>query len=53
MLLPFNQRGAKILEEGIAQRANDIDVVYIYGYAFPVAKGVNALRRCSRRKECL
>jgi len=27
------------LEEGIAQRASDIDVVYIYGYAFPVAKG--------------
>lgn len=31
--------GAKILEEGIAQRPSDIDVVYLYGYAFPVAKG--------------
>lgn len=31
--------GAKILEEGIAQRPSDIDIVYLYGYAFPVAKG--------------
>lgn len=31
--------GAKVLEEGIAQRPSDIDVVYLYGYAFPVAKG--------------
>ena len=36
---PLFNEGAKILEEGIAQRASDIDVVYIYGYAFPVAKG--------------
>ncbi|MGQ9427431.1 3-hydroxyacyl-CoA dehydrogenase NAD-binding domain-containing protein [Gilvimarinus sp. F26214L] len=31
--------GAKVLEEGIAQRPSDIDIVYLYGYAFPVAKG--------------
>ena len=31
--------GAKILEEGIAQRSGDIDVVYVYGYGFPVARG--------------
>jgi 3-hydroxyacyl-CoA dehydrogenase len=31
--------GAKILEEGIALRASDIDVVYLAGYGFPVAKG--------------
>lgn len=31
--------GAKILEESIAQRPSDIDVVYVYGYAFPTAKG--------------
>jgi 3-hydroxyacyl-CoA dehydrogenase len=31
--------GARILEEGIAQRPGDIDVVYVHGYAFPVAKG--------------
>lgn len=31
--------GAKILEEGIAQRASDIDVIYIYGYGFPAYRG--------------
>jgi len=31
--------GRKILDEGIAQRASDIDVVYVYGYGFPVARG--------------
>ena len=36
---PLINEGALILEEGIAQRASDIDVVYVFGYAFPVAKG--------------
>ncbi len=31
--------GARILEEGIALRASDIDVVYLAGYGFPAAKG--------------
>jgi len=31
--------GAKILEEGIALRASDIDVVYLTGYGFPVIRG--------------
>jgi 3-hydroxyacyl-CoA dehydrogenase len=31
--------GAKILEEGIAQRASDIDVVWVYGYGWPVYRG--------------
>jgi 3-hydroxyacyl-CoA dehydrogenase len=31
--------GAKILEEGIALRASDIDVVYLTGYGFPVRTG--------------
>ncbi len=31
--------GARILEEGIALRASDIDVVYLTGYGFPTAKG--------------
>ena len=31
--------GAKILEDGIAIRASDIDVIYIYGYGFPAHKG--------------
>lgn len=31
--------GAKILEEGMAQRASDIDVVWIYGYGWPPYRG--------------
>jgi 3-hydroxyacyl-CoA dehydrogenase len=31
--------GARILEENIAQRASDIDVVYLMGYGFPVWRG--------------
>ncbi len=31
--------GAEILEEGIALRATDIDIVYIYGYGFPRYRG--------------
>jgi 3-hydroxyacyl-CoA dehydrogenase len=31
--------GARILEEGIALRASDIDVVYLTGYGFPVGRG--------------
>jgi 3-hydroxyacyl-CoA dehydrogenase len=30
---------AYILEEGIAQRASDIDIVYILGYGFPLHRG--------------
>jgi 3-hydroxyacyl-CoA dehydrogenase len=31
--------GAKILEEGIALRASDIDMVYLSGYGFPLFRG--------------
>ena len=31
--------GAEILEEGIALRASDIDVVYVHGYGFPRYRG--------------
>jgi 3-hydroxyacyl-CoA dehydrogenase len=31
--------GARILEEGIAMRASDIDMVYLTGYGFPVFRG--------------
>jgi 3-hydroxyacyl-CoA dehydrogenase len=31
--------GAHILEEGIAMRASDIDMVYLTGYGFPVYRG--------------
>ncbi|RWC26589.1 MAG: 3-hydroxyacyl-CoA dehydrogenase [Mesorhizobium sp.] len=38
-LYPLINEGAKILEEGIAARASDIDVVWVNGYGFPVGKG--------------
>ena len=31
--------GAKIVDEGIAQRASDIDMVYLAGYGFPMHRG--------------
>jgi 3-hydroxyacyl-CoA dehydrogenase len=31
--------GARILQEGIAQRPGDIDVIWTYGYGFPVFRG--------------
>ena len=31
--------GARILDEGIAARSGDIDVVYLTGYGFPRARG--------------
>src|SRR6516165_6922598 len=31
--------GARILDEGIALRAGDIDIVYVYGYGFPAYRG--------------
>ena len=31
--------GAKILEEKIAIRASDIDVIWVYGYGWPVYRG--------------
>jgi 3-hydroxyacyl-CoA dehydrogenase len=38
-ILPLINEGFKILEEGMAQRPSDIDMVYIYGYGFPPVKG--------------
>ncbi len=38
-LYPMVNEGAKILSEGKAQRASDIDVVWIYGYGWPVYRG--------------
>jgi 3-hydroxyacyl-CoA dehydrogenase len=31
--------GAKILEEGVAEKASDIDVIYVNGYGWPVYRG--------------
>jgi 3-hydroxyacyl-CoA dehydrogenase len=39
VIYPLINEGARILEEGIAQRASDIDIVYIYGYGFPAHRG--------------
>ncbi|UDL87609.1 enoyl-CoA hydratase/isomerase family protein [Mesorhizobium sp. PAMC28654] len=36
---PMINEGAKILEEGIAARASDIDLVWVNGYGFPIGKG--------------
>ncbi len=38
-LYPLINEGAKILEEGIAYRSGDIDVVWIAGYGFPAIRG--------------
>ena len=39
LTLALANEGARILEEGIAQRASDIDVVYCFGYGFPRFRG--------------
>jgi 3-hydroxyacyl-CoA dehydrogenase len=38
-ILPMINEGAKILEEGKASRASDIDIVWIYGYGWPAYRG--------------
>ncbi|WBY01331.1 3-hydroxyacyl-CoA dehydrogenase NAD-binding domain-containing protein [Ramlibacter tataouinensis] len=38
-LFAMANEGARILDEGIAQRASDIDVVYLNGYGFPRHRG--------------
>ena len=38
-ILALINEGADILSEGVAQRAADIDVVYINGYGFPIWRG--------------
>ncbi|MBK8133556.1 MAG: enoyl-CoA hydratase/isomerase family protein [Gammaproteobacteria bacterium] len=38
-LYPMINEGAKILEEGIAARALDIDIIWINGYGFPAYRG--------------
>jgi 3-hydroxyacyl-CoA dehydrogenase len=39
LLYPMVNEGAKILEEGIAIRPSDIDVIWVYGYGWPVYRG--------------
>ncbi|MGB3864100.1 MAG: 3-hydroxyacyl-CoA dehydrogenase NAD-binding domain-containing protein [Xanthobacteraceae bacterium] len=39
MIYPMINEGARILEEKIAARPSDIDIVWIYGYGWPVYRG--------------
>jgi 3-hydroxyacyl-CoA dehydrogenase len=39
LLSALVNRGAKLLEQGIALRPGDIDIVYVYGYGFPPHHG--------------
>ena len=39
MVLPMINEGARILDEGIASRPGDIDVIWVYGYGWPVWRG--------------
>src|SRR5699024_8843248 len=38
-IYPLINEGAKILEEGMALRPGDIDIIYLYGYGFPAYRG--------------
>ncbi|MFN3546537.1 MAG: 3-hydroxyacyl-CoA dehydrogenase NAD-binding domain-containing protein [Mesorhizobium sp.] len=38
-MYPMINEGAKVLEEGIAARSSDVDIVWINGYGFPIGKG--------------
>ncbi len=38
-LYPLINEGANILGEGIASRPSDVDLVWIYGYGFPIGRG--------------
>jgi len=39
LLFPVINEGARVLDEGIAARPGDIDVIWVYGYAFPAWRG--------------
>ena len=39
VLYTLINEGAHILDEGIAAKSSDIDVIYVYGYGFPVYRG--------------
>jgi 3-hydroxyacyl-CoA dehydrogenase len=39
LLFPMINEGARILDEGIAHKAGDIDVIWVYGYGFPAWRG--------------
>ncbi len=39
LIYPMINEGARILEEGVAARPGDIDVVWLYGYGWPAWRG--------------
>ncbi|HEX9461023.1 MAG TPA: 3-hydroxyacyl-CoA dehydrogenase NAD-binding domain-containing protein [Alphaproteobacteria bacterium] len=39
MIFPVINEGARILDEGIARRPGDIDVIWVYGYGWPAWRG--------------
>jgi len=39
LLLPLVNEGFKCLEQGIAQRESDVDMVFLFGYGFPRVRG--------------
>src|SRR5690606_1321837 len=39
LIYPMINEGARILEEKIAARPSDIDVIWLYGYGWPVYRG--------------
>ena len=39
VLFPMVNEGFKCLEEGIAMKPSDIDVIYVYGYGWPIFRG--------------
>jgi 3-hydroxyacyl-CoA dehydrogenase len=39
LLFPVINEGARVLDEGIAARPGDIDVIWVFGYAFPPWRG--------------
>ncbi|MCA7120305.1 MAG: enoyl-CoA hydratase/isomerase family protein [Acidibrevibacterium sp.] len=39
MIYPMINEGARILEERMAMRASDIDIIWIYGYGWPIWRG--------------
>jgi 3-hydroxyacyl-CoA dehydrogenase len=39
LMFPMINEGARILAEGVARRAGDIDVIWVHGYGFPAYRG--------------
>jgi len=39
VLFPMVNEGFKCLEEGIADKPSDVDVIYVYGYGWPIFRG--------------